>query len=163
GTVGVRNPDATAGVPAVARRACPARPPHPPQYPAQRPPPVKRARPWRDNAARGPASVCALHTHTPTLSVTDPRGLPVRSVFFHRTRADESATERVDRSGYDPAGRLTQRWDPRLWRRAGQDSGTPSNLSFILSLTAQPLLSERVDAGWDVAFCGSAGERRCRW
>ncbi|WP_346832597.1 RHS repeat-associated core domain-containing protein [Pseudomonas abietaniphila] len=108
-------------------------------------------------------SVCALHTHTPTLSVTDPRGLPVRSVSFHRTRADESVTERVDRSGYDPAGRLTQRWDPRLWDCVEQDSSTPSNLRFILSLTAQPLLSERVDAGWDVAFCGSAGERRCRW
>lgn len=108
-------------------------------------------------------NVCALHAHTPTLSVTDPRGLPVRSVSFHRTRADESVTERVDRSGYDSAGRLTRRWDPRLWDRVGQDSGTPSNLSFILSLTAQPLLSERVDAGWDVEFCGSAGERRCRW
>lgn len=108
-------------------------------------------------------NVCALHTHTPTLSVTDPRGLPVRSVSFHRTRADESVTERVDRSGYDSAGRLTRRWDPRLWDRVGQDSGTPSNLSFILSLTAQPLSSERVDAGWDVEFCGSAGERRCRW
>jgi insecticidal toxin complex protein TccC len=108
-------------------------------------------------------NVCALHTHTPTLSVNDPRGLPVRSVSFHRTRADESVTERVDRSGYDSAGRLTRRWDPRLWDRVGQDFGTPSNLSFILSLTAQPLLSERVDAGWDVEFCGSAGERRCRW
>ena len=108
-------------------------------------------------------NLSALHTHTPILTVTDPRGLAVRSVSFHRTRADESVTERVDRCGYDSAGRLVRRWDPRLWDRVGQDPGTPSNLSFISSLTAQPLLSERVDAGWDVAFFGSAGERRCRW
>jgi insecticidal toxin complex protein TccC len=109
------------------------------------------------------SEACALHAHTPTLTVVDPRGLAVRSVSFHRSRADEPVTERVDRSSVDPARRLIRRWDPRLWTDAGSEADTPSNLRSLFSLTSQVLLSESVDAGWEVALFGSGGERRCRW
>ncbi|SEQ44879.1 YD repeat-containing protein, partial [Pseudomonas sp. NFACC02] len=109
------------------------------------------------------SDVCALHAHTPTLTVVDPRGLAVRSVSFHRTRADDPVTERVDRSSVDPARRLIRRWDPRLWASGGSEADTPSNLRSLFSLTSQALLSESVDAGWEVALFGSGGERRCRW
>nr|WP_314574478.1 hypothetical protein [uncultured Pseudomonas sp.] len=105
----------------------------------------------------------ALHTHTPTLTVIDPRGLQVRSVALHRREAGDAISERVDRSAFDSAGRRVQRWDPRLWAAANQASETSANLKTVHSLSAQVLLSDSVDAGWSVELLSEAAQRQCRW
>ncbi|MDE1196233.1 MAG: RHS repeat protein [Pseudomonas sp.] len=105
----------------------------------------------------------ALHTHTPTLTAIDPRGLQVRSVALHRREAGDAISERVDRSAFDSAGRLVQRWDPRLWAAANQASETSANLKTVHSLSAQVLLSDSVDAGWSVELLSEAAQRHCRW
>jgi insecticidal toxin complex protein TccC len=105
----------------------------------------------------------ALHTHTPTLTAIDPRGLQVRSVALHRQEAGDAISERVDRSAFDSAGRLVQRWDPRLWAAANQASETSANLKTVHSLSAQVLLSDSVDAGWSVELLSEAAQRHCRW
>ena len=108
------------------------------------------------------ALVMTLHTHTPVLYVTDPRGLPVRSVAFYRAQAGEALIERADRSAYDVATRRVDRWDPRLWAASNQ-AGTPSNVSSIHSLSGLELFSDSVDAGWRAQLICESGECDRRW
>ncbi|MBX8569828.1 hypothetical protein K5D36_09080, partial [Pseudomonas cichorii] len=90
----------------------------------------------------------ALHTHTPTLIVIDPRGLAMRSVAFCRSEQDQSADERVNSQTYDLAGRLVSQRDPRL---------ALPNLNTTYSLSNQALLTESVDAGWRLGLLNEAG------
>ncbi|MFJ4142254.1 RHS repeat domain-containing protein [Pseudomonas sp. NPDC089734] len=95
-----------------------------------------------------------LHAHTPTLAVTDPRGLAVRSVAFCRREQDHPADERVTRHTHDAAGRLIGQRDPRL---------AHSNLDTIHSLSRQALLTDSVDAGWRLELLGEAGQLIAGW
>ncbi|MBX8572981.1 insecticidal toxin complex protein C1, partial [Pseudomonas cichorii] len=90
----------------------------------------------------------ALHTHTPTLIVIDPRGLAMRSVAFCRSEQDQPADERVTSKTYDLAGRIVSQRDPRL---------TIGNLRTTYSLSNQALLTESVDAGWRLGLLNEAG------
>lgn len=109
------------------------------------------------------AHSCPLHTHTPTLTVIEPRRLPVRTVCFYRAQTDVLMTARVDRLGYDPAGRQTARWDPRLWAAADLASDATSNVSVVFSLSGERLLYESVDAGWRLQSVGEGGQRDGGW
>ncbi|MFJ4142252.1 RHS repeat domain-containing protein [Pseudomonas sp. NPDC089734] len=95
-----------------------------------------------------------LHAHTPTLTVTDPRGLVVRSVAFCRREQDQPTDERVTRHTHDAAGRLIGQRDPRL---------THSNLDTTYSLSAQVLLTDSVDAGWRLGLWGDSGQVVTTW
>lgn len=98
------------------------------------------------------------HTATPTLSVQDPRALTIRSVGYCR-HPDKSVIEpRITRQVFDAAGRLIQLWDPRLWGKAPKP-----NLATIYSLNAQPLLTDSVDAGWQLSLLDQAGSLRSFW
>ncbi|MBX8592566.1 toxin [Pseudomonas cichorii] len=90
----------------------------------------------------------ALHTHTPTLIVIDPRGLAMRSVAFCRSEQDQSADERVNSQTYDLAGRLATQRDPRR---------ALPNLNTTYSHSNQALLTECVDAGWRLGLLNEAG------
>ncbi|OCX11027.1 hypothetical protein BBI10_22705 [Pseudomonas graminis] len=109
------------------------------------------------------AHSCSLHTHTPTLTVIEPRRLPVRTVSFHVAQTDAPMTARVDRLAYDPAGRQTARWDPRLWAAADLASDATSNVSVVFSLSGERLLYESVDAGWRLQSVGEGGQRDGGW
>ena len=104
-----------------------------------------------------------VHSHTPTLSAVDPRGLAVRQIAFHRTHFDDPASERVHRSLNDAAGRRVRQWDPRLWAAAHNDPDAAANLHVVHSLTGQTLLNDHSDAGWRVELPGEAGKRCFRW
>ncbi|SDH79309.1 RHS repeat-associated core domain-containing protein [Pseudomonas abietaniphila] len=105
----------------------------------------------------------SLHTHTPTLAVVEPRGLPVRSVSFHRAQPGGSISERVDRSAFDVHGRLIQRWDPRLGGVLGNAAERPANLKSVHSLTGRALFVDSVDAGWSAELLNEVGQRDHRW
>jgi len=100
-----------------------------------------------------------VHTHTPVLSVFEPRGLSARSVAFYRAQAGDAMDERVDRSAYDLAGRRADRWDARLWS-AGS---ARRNVRSIHSLSGHELLNDSVDAGWRLELLGEGGDGRFRW
>ncbi|WP_353232762.1 RHS repeat-associated core domain-containing protein [Pseudomonas helleri] len=100
----------------------------------------------------------SLHQRTPLLTVTDPRGLVVRSIAHHRQEVEEPIAERVQRQVFNANGHLCQQWDPRLF-----ELSDIANQSTRYSLSGQVLLSESVDAGWRLAFHDAAGQLRDSW
>ncbi|MBX8615434.1 toxin, partial [Pseudomonas cichorii] len=95
-----------------------------------------------------------LHAQTPTLVVTEPRGLIVRSIAFYRREQNQPADERVNRQTHDAAGRLISQRDPRL---------AQPNLLTTYSLSSQPLLTDSVDAGWRLGLLGEAEQIVAEW
>lgn len=90
----------------------------------------------------------SLHdTATPTLLVHDPRALVVRGVGYCRQQPDELLQPRITRQCFDAAGRLAQSWDPRL---------SNPNLSTGYDLAGQSLLTDSVDAGWQLTLFNEA-------
>jgi hypothetical protein len=98
------------------------------------------------------------HKGTPTLTVTDARGLTVREVAYCRQYVEQLAETRITRQVFDPAERLVAHWDPRLWGNA-----PAPNLATIFSLTGLTLLSDSVDAGWQLSLPNDAQSTLCRW
>ncbi|MBC3779724.1 RHS repeat-associated core domain-containing protein [Pseudomonas sp. SWRI99] len=92
------------------------------------------------------------HWHTPTLSVSDGRGLPVRQIGYLRTASEIES--RVNRQQHDLAGRLVSQWDPRLPEPC---------LTTVYGLDGAVLKSTSVDAGWRLNLPGLAGEPLRRW
>jgi insecticidal toxin complex protein TccC len=95
-----------------------------------------------------------LHTHTPTLMVIDARGLSVRQVRFCRSDDLSVAEPRIVRQVFDLPGRLVSSFDSRL---ALPHTSTISNLS------GAALLSNSVDAGWQVNLSGASGQVLEAW
>ncbi|MBV6826612.1 RHS repeat protein, partial [Pseudomonas sp. PD9R] len=87
------------------------------------------------------------HAATPTLSVIDPRTLAIRSVGYCRHPDSPVIDPRITRQRFDAAGRLSESWDPRLWGTA-----LKPNLATVYGLSAQPLLTDSVDAGWQLSL-----------
>ena len=100
----------------------------------------------------------SMHQNTPTLTVSDPRGLAVRTVSWHRSAEQDTVQVRNMLQHYDAIGRLNQQWDPRL----GELSDL-ANQSTRYSLSGQVLLTESVDAGWRLACHDAAGQLRDSW
>jgi insecticidal toxin complex protein TccC len=109
------------------------------------------------------AILADTHTGTPTLQVSDARGLMVRTVRYHRREADAPIDPRVTQQQYDALGRLMAGRDPYLFDLARTDESTPFNTQQTLSLSGIPLLTDSVDAGWRVALRGEAGQGVKTW
>ena len=105
----------------------------------------------------------SIHTHTPTLTVVDPRGLDVRSVAYYRAVETADPEERINRSAYDAMGRLIEQWDPRLWALGVESAGTPANLSNRHSLSGKVLGSMSVDAGERISLFGDGDQLVQTW
>jgi insecticidal toxin complex protein TccC len=98
------------------------------------------------------------HATTPTLSVIDPRALAIRSVGYCRHPDSPEIDLRITRQRFDAPGRLTESWDPRLW------GTTPkANLAQVYCLSGQPLLTDSVDAGWQLSLLDQTGLPRSFW
>ena len=104
-----------------------------------------------------------IHAHTPTLAVTEPRGLVARSVAWHRTHTAGSLQARVNRSAFDEAGRVVRQWDARLWTWAEESATGTANLAAVYSLSGQLLSSDSVDAGWRVGLFSEDGQVHETW
>ncbi|WP_223531133.1 RHS repeat domain-containing protein [Pseudomonas sp. GL-R-19] len=98
------------------------------------------------------------HAATPTLSVIDPRALTVRSVDYCRHPDSPEIDPRITRQRFDAARRLIESWDPRLW-----DSVLKPNLTTLYGLSGQPLLTDSVDAGWQLNLLDRAGLSCSYW
>ncbi|MFL1527304.1 RHS repeat domain-containing protein [Pseudomonas sp. O230] len=103
------------------------------------------------------------HTGTPTLQVSDARGLPVRTVQFHRRETGDPIDTRVTEQRFDAPGRLAGSRDPYLFDLARGDGSVPFNLSQIMSLSGVALMTCSVDAGWRIVLPGEAGQSVEHW
>ncbi|VVQ13138.1 hypothetical protein PS934_03934 [Pseudomonas fluorescens] len=101
----------------------------------------------------------SIHRHTPSLTASDPRGLPVRAVGYWRDIDGVPPQARVNRTAHDWAGRAVAQWDPRLVL----DASAPANLQTVYALSGAVLSTNSVDAGWRVALLGEAGQLLHHW
>lgn len=99
-----------------------------------------------------------VHQRTPNLSVIDPRSLVVRSVDYHRDSVEPTVDSRITRQTFDALGRLRESWDPRLWLAAPRP-----NLTTLYGLNGQPLLTDSVDAGWQLSLFNQTGSGCLFW
>ena len=99
-----------------------------------------------------------VNRHTPTLSVMDPRALAIRSVGYCGHPDTPVIESRITRQVFDAAGRAVESWDPRLWGAAPKP-----NLCTVYGLNGQPLLTDSVDAGWQLSLQDQAGLPRSFW
>jgi len=97
-------------------------------------------------------------TATPTLSVIDSRSLMIRSVGYCRRPDSPDIDPRITRQVFDAAGRQVASWDPRLWGAAPKP-----NLATTYGLSGQALLTDSVDAGWQLSLPDQARSLRCSW
>jgi insecticidal toxin complex protein TccC len=98
------------------------------------------------------------HSSHPTLSVVDPRALAIRSVAYCQHPDKPDVEPRITRQIFDEVGREVAAWDPRLWGAAPKP-----NLSTVYALSGQVLLTDSVDAGWQLNLCNDAGSQRSFW
>jgi insecticidal toxin complex protein TccC len=101
----------------------------------------------------------AIHRHTPGLTASDPRGLPVRAVGYWRDNDGVPPQARVNRTAHDWVGRAIAQWDPRLF----PDASAAANLQTTYALSGAVLSTDSVDAGWRVALLGEAGQSLHTW
>jgi insecticidal toxin complex protein TccC len=97
-------------------------------------------------------------TATPALSVMDPRALAIRCVAYCRHPDQTDIESRITRQIFDAAGRQVASWDPRLWGAAPKP-----NLATTYGLSGQALLTDSVDAGWQLSLPDQTGSLRCSW
>ena len=98
------------------------------------------------------------HLHTPKLSVIDPRALAIRSVDYCRHPDEVVIEPRITRQIFDEAGRLVASWDPRLWGTASKP-----NLTNLYGLSRQSLLTDSVDAGWQLSLFNRTDSLHAFW
>jgi insecticidal toxin complex protein TccC len=96
--------------------------------------------------------------HTPQLTATDSRGLPVRQVAYWRQDLSDPEA-RLTLQQHDADGRLVAQRDPRLLA----DASAPANLVSIYSLSGKVLSTVSVDAGWRVGLSGEADQALSGW
>lgn len=97
-----------------------------------------------------------MNIATPSLSVVDSRGLNVRQVQYCRLPHDTLSQTRIHRRRFDAAGQLTAEQDPRL------PAGAP-NQTNRYSLNGARLLSQNVDAGWQLHLLSEARQVLHHW
>ena len=104
-----------------------------------------------------------MHSHTPSISVIEPRGLAVRALAYYRRAVGEPVETRVTHQRHDAVGRLIEQRDPRLFALAQSGAAVPPNLVTLSSLSGQALCSDSVDAGWQLSLPGAAGQALESW
>ncbi|MFJ4156991.1 RHS repeat-associated core domain-containing protein [Pseudomonas sp. NPDC089752] len=94
----------------------------------------------------------ALHRNTPTVTVTDNRGLVTRVIRYHRHPDTPSQTHtRITRQRHDARGFINQSSDPRL------HDGGRANFTCLNDLAGRQLCTHSVDAGVSINLSDSAG------
>lgn len=97
-------------------------------------------------------------SHTPHLTVTDSRALPVRQIAYWRQNMSEPEA-RVTLQRHNATGRLMAQWGPRQ----AADASAPANLRTTYSLSGQVLSTISVDAGWHISLSGAANQPVHSW
>ncbi|MQG91083.1 RHS repeat domain-containing protein [Pseudomonas sp. MN1F] len=105
----------------------------------------------------------SLHKFTPEVSVSDNRGLIVRSVRFHRHPDNTDSTDcRVTHLHFDARGHNVQCMDPRLAQSRREAPDAPPNLLLQPALSGAVIGAQSVDAGTLLALDDCAGRSLMR-
>ncbi|MCG1041028.1 MULTISPECIES: RHS repeat-associated core domain-containing protein [Burkholderiaceae] len=96
-----------------------------------------------------------LHSGTPTITVTDNRGLMVRTVQYNREKLDSPLDERITATTYSPAGLVQRQTDPRLF---AQSDPSVANFNYGHDLLGHTLWTRSVDAGEHWSVLNSEGQ-----
>ncbi|WP_332761943.1 RHS repeat-associated core domain-containing protein [Pseudomonas koreensis] len=104
-----------------------------------------------------------MHSLTPTLTVTDPRGLAVNTVTYYRDVSSIPPETRVTHRVYDSAGRATRHYDPRLFKLLATEPDIAPSLRTVFNLSGEELLNDSVDAGFRLQLPGLAGQSCDSW
>ncbi|KAG0163514.1 hypothetical protein DFQ30_011442, partial [Apophysomyces sp. BC1015] len=95
-----------------------------------------------------------LYTGTPTVTVTDNRGLAVRTLQYNRVKVAAPVDERITATTYSPAGFPLSQTDPRLFASplADPPGAALANFRHCPDLAGRALCTDSVDAGahWGV-------------
>lgn len=95
-------------------------------------------------------------TGTPVVSVTDNRGVMIRSLNWNRKLASAPLYLLVDHHHISDDSRVLQSRDPRLFATWLTDNTAAANLRSITSLAGEVLRRESTDSGWQVALFDAA-------
>lgn len=104
-----------------------------------------------------------IHSNTPTLAVSDPRGLNIATVNYWRAEDTQTSATRIERTLRDAGGRAVKQWDARLWALQATDPQAPASLRAVHGLNDRLLRSDSTDAGTHVQLHGLAGEMLFGW
>lgn len=104
-----------------------------------------------------------LHSRTPTLVLSDPRGLPVRRIDYYRCQADTAAESRINAQWHDHAGRPTDQWDARQFAHFQAGTSTTPNQHSAFSLTGNVVVEHNVDSGGTTHLYDAAGRLAGSW
>ncbi len=96
-------------------------------------------------------------TGTPVVSVTDNRGLVVRTLNWNHNDSTTPLRLLVSHAYVDDSSRMAAYRDPRLFISWKADSKAPANLRTTSSLAGQVLLRESSDSGEQVTLLDAAG------
>ncbi|MCG1017850.1 MULTISPECIES: RHS repeat-associated core domain-containing protein [Burkholderiaceae] len=96
-----------------------------------------------------------LHSGTPTITVTDNRGLMVRTVQYSREKLGSPLDERITATTYSPAGLVQRQTDPRLF---AQSDPSVANFNYGHDLLGHTLWTRSVDAGEHWSVLNSEGQ-----
>lgn len=94
---------------------------------------------------------------TPTLAITDNRGLTVRTLQYNRQTITDAPQALITRVLADDSGLSTAQWDPRLYMNWLNDPNVSAYQANQVSLTGQTLRRDSVDSGWNVTLYDAEG------
>jgi insecticidal toxin complex protein TccC len=92
-----------------------------------------------------PTDLC---TNTPTLTISDNRGLAIIALAYNRTEASQAPDPLLSRNRYNAVGQLIASRDPRL---------AVDNFRYQYSLGGTPLRTDSVDSGQSLQFSDIEG------
>lgn len=104
-----------------------------------------------------------IYSKTPSITVSDPRGLAILAVDYWRNDESLPCETRTTRTLRDVAGRAVKQWDARLWALHANDPQVPSSLASVYDLSDNPLRSDSNDAGMQLQLHGLGGEMLFGW
>lgn len=94
----------------------------------------------------------AIHSRTPGLVVSDPRGLAVRGISYYRRQASAAAQPYISAQWHDAAARPIAQWDPRQFDHFQAGLSETPNQSTVFSLSGVALRHHNADAGCNVVL-----------
>jgi insecticidal toxin complex protein TccC len=104
-----------------------------------------------------------MYSKTPSITVSDPRGLTILAVDYWRNDESLPCETRTVRTLRDGAGRAVKQWDARLWALHANDPQAPCSLASVYGLNDKLLRSDSNDAGMQLELHGFGGEMRFGW
>lgn len=99
-----------------------------------------------------------LSTGTPSITVSDNRGLIVRALAYNRTSTEDSLDERITRSTFTPFGYAESTIDPRLYTAMLSDPSLQPNVFNQYDLIGRTMKTTSVDSGWSAALSDAEGQ-----